>query len=38
MRMVLTVPEEMIEEACKRIAEFCEHHYKMNNNITVTQI
>ncbi|XP_026468474.1 tyrosine aminotransferase-like [Ctenocephalides felis] len=38
MRMVLTVPEEMIEEACKRIAEFCEQHYKMNNNIKVMQI
>jgi len=28
MRIVLTVPEEMIEEACSRMAEFCEKHYR----------
>ena len=28
MRIVLTVPAAMIEEACKRIAEFCVEHYK----------
>lgn len=27
MRIVLTVPEEMIVEACARIAEFCAQHY-----------
>lgn len=28
IRIVLTVPEEMIWEACIRIAEFCEKHFK----------
>lgn len=28
IRIVLTVPEEMIAQACARIAEFCELHYK----------
>lgn len=28
IRIVLTVPEEMIWEASIRIAEFCEKHYK----------
>lgn len=29
MRLVITVPQNMIEEACQRIQEFCErHHYK----------
>ncbi|XP_030382218.1 tyrosine aminotransferase [Scaptodrosophila lebanonensis] len=28
IRIVLTVPAEMIEESCVRIAEFCELHYK----------
>lgn len=28
MRIVLTVPEEMIAEACARIAEFCAVHYR----------
>lgn len=27
-RIVLTVPEEMIVEACSRIREFCEEHYR----------
>lgn len=27
MRIVLTVPEEMIVEACARIAEFCAQNY-----------
>lgn len=26
-RIVLTVPKEMMIEACERIAEFCERHY-----------
>lgn len=33
VRIVLTVPREMIEEACSRIAEFCEAHYKVDNSI-----
>ncbi|OAD60924.1 Tyrosine aminotransferase [Eufriesea mexicana] len=29
MRLVITVPMDMLEEACQRIQEFCErHHYK----------
>ncbi|XP_076248612.1 tyrosine aminotransferase [Calliopsis andreniformis] len=29
MRLVITVPTDMLEEACQRIQEFCErHHYK----------
>jgi len=27
-RIVLTVPEQMITEACKRIKEFCEKHFR----------
>ncbi|KAL1491632.1 hypothetical protein ABEB36_012201 [Hypothenemus hampei] len=27
MRIVLTVPQEVLEDACERIAEFCNHHY-----------
>lgn len=28
-RIVLTVPEALIIEACMRILEFCEKHYQM---------
>lgn len=28
-RIVLTVPEHLITEACRRIKEFCEAHYKV---------
>jgi tyrosine aminotransferase len=28
MRIVLTVPEHLIIEACRRIKEFCEKHYE----------
>lgn len=28
MRIVLTVPKEMMIEACGRIKEFCEKHYQ----------
>lgn len=28
IRIVLTVPQEMIVEACSRIAEFCAEHYQ----------
>ncbi|KAH8275096.1 hypothetical protein KR018_011783 [Drosophila ironensis] len=28
IRIVLTVPRTMIEEACARMAEFCDRHYK----------
>lgn len=31
MRIVLTVPEEMMREACYRMTEFCEKHYKTDN-------
>lgn len=31
-RIVLTVPENLITEACKRIKEFCEAHYKADLN------
>lgn len=27
-RVVLTVPEEMMTEACRRIGQFCERHYQ----------
>lgn len=30
IRIVLTVPEDMIWEACTRIAEFCDKHYKIS--------
>ncbi|XP_055371005.1 tyrosine aminotransferase [Condylostylus longicornis] len=33
MRIVLTVPGEMIKEAADRIAEFCEKHYESDSNI-----
>ncbi len=39
-RIVLTVPEEMIVEACKRIREFCEKHYQhiLGHEDTITEI
>lgn len=33
MRIVLTVPDDMLREACSRIAEFCEKHYKRDDRI-----
>ena len=30
LRMVLTVPEDMIVVACARIKEFCDTHYMKN--------
>lgn len=33
IRIVLTVPEEMILESCNRILEFCDKHYKIDNRI-----
>lgn len=38
MRIVLTVPEEMIIEACGRIAEFCENHYKIDSRLIENEI
>ncbi|XP_037938523.1 tyrosine aminotransferase [Teleopsis dalmanni] len=38
MRIVLTVPGEMVEEACLRIMEFCEVHYKIDNRIIENNI
>ena len=35
-RIVLTVPRDMIIEACNRIAEFCESHYKIDDLIIQT--
>lgn len=34
-RIVLTVPAAMIEEACVRIAEFCEAHYKKDTRALI---
>lgn len=36
-RLVLTVPEEMIVEAVKRLEEFCEQHYKLDNDLLLQQ-
>ncbi|XP_031827481.1 tyrosine aminotransferase [Nomia melanderi] len=34
MRLVITVPVDMLEEACQRIQDFCErHHYKTAENM-----
>ncbi|XP_078050602.1 tyrosine aminotransferase isoform X2 [Augochlora pura] len=44
MRLVITVPMDMLDEACHRIQEFCEkHHYKTaeavrRNNLADTEI
>lgn len=32
IRIVLTVPEDMIWEACTRIAAFCDKHYQIQFN------
>lgn len=36
IRIVLTVPEEMVIEACARIAEFCVAHYRRPATSTTT--
>uniref|UniRef100_A0A182MZJ8 Tyrosine aminotransferase n=1 Tax=Anopheles dirus TaxID=7168 RepID=A0A182MZJ8_9DIPT len=36
-RLVLTVPEEMIAEAVKRLEEFCDQHYKPDNDKLLQQ-
>lgn len=33
IRLVLTVPGDMLEEACFRIAQFCESHYTVEPNV-----
>lgn len=38
MRIVLTVPKEMIIEACNRIEEFCEKHYVSDEDIICRQL
>lgn len=30
-RIVITVPSDQIREACTRIAEFCDKHYKIDH-------
>ncbi|KAL0274295.1 UNVERIFIED_CONTAM: hypothetical protein PYX00_006753 [Menopon gallinae] len=39
VRIIITPPEEMLREACERIAQFCERHYKAplkKDNLTTT--
>lgn len=31
-RIVVTVPQEMMVEACGRIREFCQHHYRPSSS------
>ncbi|PBC31923.1 Tyrosine aminotransferase [Apis cerana cerana] len=39
MRLVITVPMEMLEEACQRIQEFCErHHYKTAKDTQINNL
>ncbi|KFM66419.1 Tyrosine aminotransferase, partial [Stegodyphus mimosarum] len=41
VRLVLTVPEEDIREACNRIAEFCQKYYRFSfadDNSTVSEV
>ncbi|XP_059613959.1 tyrosine aminotransferase [Phlebotomus argentipes] len=33
VRIVLTVPEDLLREACFRIAEFCDKHFKIDERI-----
>lgn len=37
MRIVLTVPREMIIEACNRIQEFCVKHYRPSNDEDISR-
>lgn len=32
MRIVLTVPRDLLQDACDRIADFCEMHYKLHDD------
>ncbi|XP_076334138.1 tyrosine aminotransferase-like isoform X2 [Tachypleus tridentatus] len=38
MRIVLTVPEEQMQEACERIADFCSCHYGDCDNLNENEI
>ncbi|XP_043789175.1 tyrosine aminotransferase isoform X1 [Apis laboriosa] len=39
MRLVITIPMEMLEEACQRIQEFCErHHYKTAKDTQINNL
>ena len=38
MRIVLSVPDEMLREACIRISEFCEQHYKIDKRVIENDI
>lgn len=37
-RIVLTVPEEMLIEACDRIKEFCHNHYSLNASTSAANV
>ncbi|XP_078061046.1 tyrosine aminotransferase [Mustelus asterias] len=37
-RVVLTVPEDLMLEACNRIREFCEEHFQAHGNCTTPDI
>ncbi|XP_067007089.2 tyrosine aminotransferase [Anabrus simplex] len=34
MRLVLTVPSDLLHEACQRISQFCERHYVGHSKVT----
>lgn len=38
VRIVLTVPEDKIAEACQRIEDFCHRYYVDNVNLSVTEL
>lgn len=38
IRIVLTVPEDLLREACLRITEFCDIHYKMDKRVIENNI
>ncbi|XP_036318403.1 tyrosine aminotransferase [Rhagoletis pomonella] len=38
VRIVLTVPGDLMNEACMRIAEFCESHYRNDDSINENEI
>jgi tyrosine aminotransferase len=38
IRIVLTVPDEMIAEACERIKEFCTKYYKPSKTVNIEEL